>query len=103
MKESYETVTEALKDLKTRGYSEDFNLCDAGVENKSKKCIHPANQLNVIKYYRFEGFSNPDDNMVLYVIESTSGEKGVLLDAYGAYSGNISKEMINKLKMADHK
>jgi hypothetical protein len=53
----------------------------------------------VVKYYRFEGDSNPDDNTVLYVIETSRGEKGLLLDAYGAYSGNVSNEMIHKLKM----
>jgi hypothetical protein len=37
----------------------------------------------VIAYYRFEGASNPDDNVVLYVIETSRGEKGLLLDAYG--------------------
>ena len=28
-----------------------------------------------------------------------SGEKGLLVDAYGAYSGQISQEMIQKLKI----
>ncbi|UOB19464.1 phosphoribosylpyrophosphate synthetase [Abyssalbus ytuae] len=99
MRESYTTLTEAISDLQQHGYTEDFNLCEAGVENKAKKTIHNAVDLNVVKHYRFEGFTNPADNMVLYVIETTSGEKGLLVDAYGAYSGNISHEMIEKLRM----
>jgi hypothetical protein len=43
--------------------------------------------------------SNPGDNTILYVIETTSGEKGLLVDAYGMYSGNVSREMIEKLKI----
>tara|TARA_R110002073_G_scaffold96490_3_gene222829 strand:+ start:2588 stop:2707 length:120 start_codon:yes stop_codon:yes gene_type:complete len=39
----------------------------------------------VIKFYRFEGMSDLDDNMVLNVIETSAGEKGLLVDAYGAY------------------
>ena len=43
--------------------------------------------------------TNPGDNSVLYVINTDSGEKGLLVDAYGAYSGQISQEMIQKLKI----
>lgn len=99
MKNSYITLSEAIKDLQEKGYAEDFNLCDAGVENKSKKLIHKAEELDVVKFYRFEGNSNPEDNTILYVIETNTGHKGLLVDAYGAYSGNVSREMIEKLKI----
>jgi hypothetical protein len=99
MENSYISLSEAIKALQREGYTEDFNLCDAGVENKNKKSIHNATELDVIKYYRFEGMSSPDDNTILYVIETTSGEKGLLVDAYGVYSGNVFREMIEKLKM----
>lgn len=99
MNNSYTSLSDAITNLQEEGFTEDFNLCEAGVENKHKKQIHAAADLNVIKYYRFEGMSNPDDNTVLYVIETGTGEKGLLVDAYGAYSGNVPKEMIDKLKI----
>lgn len=99
MKVTYNTLVEAIQDLQKQGYTEDYNLCDAGVEHTQRKHVHEAANLKVVKYYRFEGMSNPDDNSVLYVIETTNGEKGLLLDAYGVYSGNVSKEMMEKLKM----
>lgn len=99
MENSYSTLSHAIEGLQKEGYIEDFNLCDAGVENKKKKSIYAASELNVVKYYRFEGMSNPGDNSVLYVIEANNGEKGLLVDAYGAYSGNISKEIIDKLRI----
>jgi hypothetical protein len=43
--------------------------------------------------------SNPDDNTVLYVITTASGEKGLLVDAYGAYAGNIPNELLEKLRI----
>ncbi len=100
MDNSYTSLAEAITNLQLEGFTADFNLCDAGVENKHKKEVHSADELNVVKYYRFEGMSNPDDNTILYVIETNSGEKGLLMDAYGAYSGNVSKELMDKLKMA---
>ncbi len=99
MEKSYTSLSEAINSLKDEGFTEDFNLCDAGVENKARKNIHKAVDLNVVKYYRFEGQTNPDDSTILYAIETSTGEKGLLVDAYGVYAGNVSREMIEKLKL----
>ena len=99
MENAYTSLSEAITELQKEGFTADFNLCDAGVEHKHKKIIHPASALNVVRYYRFEGDSNPEDNTVLYLIETTSGEKGLLLDAYGAYSGNVPDELMEMLKI----
>lgn len=75
MKKSYTSLSEAIRHLQAEGHTEDFNFCNAWVENKSRKRVHPATGLKVVQHYRFEGMSNPADNTVLYVIETTSGEK----------------------------
>jgi hypothetical protein len=99
MKNSYSSLSIAIQDLQKEGYTADFNLCNAGVEHKHKKRIHKATELDVIKFYRFEGMSNPEDNTILYVIETTAGEKGLLVDAYGMYAGNVPRDLIEKLNM----
>jgi hypothetical protein len=99
MERSYISLSEAITALQLEGYTADFNLCAAGLEHKIKKTVHAASDWNVVRYYRFEGASDPDDNMVLYVIETSLGEKGLLMDAYGAYSGNVPDELIQKLKI----
>lgn len=99
MRNYYDTLSEAIEDLRKYGFTEDFNLCSIGLENKSKKYTCPAGDLAVLKFYRFEGLTNPDDNAVLYAIETAGGDKGLLVDAYGAYSGEIPTEMLQKLKM----
>ncbi|RRQ50731.1 phosphoribosylpyrophosphate synthetase [Maribacter algicola] len=99
MEKSYKSLSEAINELKKEGFSEDFNLCDVGIENKAKRNIHKTVDLNVLKYYRFEGQTNPDDSTILYVIETSTGERGLLVDAYGVYAGNVSLEMIEKLKI----
>ncbi|HAV55733.1 MAG TPA: phosphoribosylpyrophosphate synthetase, partial [Aequorivita sp.] len=48
---------------------------------------------------RFEGMTNPGDNTILYLIETNDGIKGLLVDAYGADQGEVSPEMIQKLKL----
>ena len=99
MKNSYPSLSVAIQDLQKEGYTADFNLCNAGDEHKHKKSIHKATELDVIKFYRFEGMSDPDDNTILYVIETTTGEKGLLVDAYGMYAGNVPQDLIKKLKI----
>ncbi|MDC6352496.1 phosphoribosylpyrophosphate synthetase [Zeaxanthinibacter sp. PT1] len=99
MDKTYTSLSVAISALQEEGYTEDFNLSDDGLENKKRKTVHPADELDVVKHYRFEGMSNPADNTVLYVIETKSGEKGLLVDAYGAYSGQMPKGMVDKLKI----
>lgn len=86
--------------LKTNeGYTEDFNLLDDHLELKSKEEKFSAEEFVVDQVFRFEGASNPSDNAVLYSITTTSGRKGILVDAYGVYSGQISDEMLAKLDL----
>ncbi|MCC4214055.1 phosphoribosylpyrophosphate synthetase [Leeuwenhoekiella parthenopeia] len=99
MKNTYSSLSKAIEDLKDKGYDTDFNLVDEGIESKHLKKTWNAGQIEVEDAFRFEGMTNPGDNSVLYLINTHSGEKGLLVDAYGAYSGQISQEMIQKLKI----
>lgn len=47
--------------------------------------------------------SNPDDNAILYAITTSNNQKGTLVDGYGISSGQISKEMMKKLDLKDHR
>ncbi|KAA3619135.1 MAG: phosphoribosylpyrophosphate synthetase [Flavobacterium sp.] len=99
MKNSYDTLTEAINDLTKMGYDVDFNLVNEGVESKGLKAKWQACDLEVVKYYRFEGMTNPGDNTILYVIETNDGKKGLLVDNYSAKGTDISPEMIKKLNI----
>lgn len=83
---TYDTLTEALNDLRQRGYGLDYNLTGAqACCDEAQEALGP-DELTIKEVYRFEGDSNPDDNMVLYAIESrkTPTNKGVLVAAYGS-------------------
>ncbi|HET8576122.1 MAG TPA: hypothetical protein VFO18_03410, partial [Methylomirabilota bacterium] len=51
----------------------------------SGKTFEPG-ELMVREYYRFEGISDPDDLAIVYALESRSGVRGTLVDAFGVYS-----------------
>jgi hypothetical protein len=86
----YGTLSEALADLEKRGFTHSFGGKETGV------ALQP-DEFEIVEFYRFEGMSNPDDSSVIYAIQSQTGLKGVLVDAYGVYSDPLKAEMISKL------
>ena len=97
---STDTVTDALKELKRRGYTVDFNIAfDKIICSDNKICLNP-HEFEIVEVFRFEGDSNPSDEDVVYAIESKDGNvKGTMTSAYGMYAETISSEMIQKLSM----
>ncbi|MGZ8544590.1 MAG: hypothetical protein ACXWV0_04800 [Flavisolibacter sp.] len=68
------------------GYTEDFRVSDLGLESLNKPVTYKPEEIEVVNFYRFEGESDPDDNAILYIIETNDGTKGTLIDAYGVYN-----------------
>ncbi len=95
---TFETLSEAIADLKTRGYLNDFNLHPEWIECPPINLKLKPEEFHIDEVYRFEGATDPDDSAVLYAISSSS-LKGLLVDAYGAYSGSLSEEMITRLRI----
>lgn len=92
---AYDTVSEAVNDLKKRGYIMDFNLDeDCIVCNEDK--FNP-DDFTIVEVYRFEGDSDPADEAVVYAIQSNKGHKGILVNGYGPSSESMSLEMAKKL------
>lgn len=99
MHHDYDTLTEALQALQKEGYTLDFNMKEHCIECKSLDQTWKPREFTIVKTYRFEGMSNPDDNSVLYAVETSDDQKGTLLDAYGAYSEALDPEMIQKFRV----
>ncbi len=93
----YDTVSEAVKGLKSRGFTEDFNLKENCIICNTQKFNHW--EFEITEFYRFEGDSDPGDEAVVYGIESHNGLKGVLVNSYGYQSETISNEIAKKLRI----
>jgi hypothetical protein len=91
----YDTVSEAVKGLKSRGFTVDFNL--------EKNCLicekgkFDPDDFEIVEVHRFEGNSDPADEAVVYGIESTNEVKGVLVNGYGISADQLSSDMAKKL------
>ena len=70
----------------TDGYTEDFKVSEQGLESLNKQKKYKPEQIQIVNFFRFEGMSGSGDNAVLYVIETTDGTKGTLIDACGVYN-----------------
>ena len=95
---NYDTVTEALNDLKSKGYTINFNIAfDKIICQKTKICLNP-HEFEITETHRFEGDTNPSDEDIVYAVESRDGMmKGVITSAYGMYADTVSTDMIKKL------
>ena len=86
---------------KERGIYREFRMNDTGdVTLQDSTQTYRAEDLKIVKSYRFEGDSNPDDNAVLYVIEDSLGNKGYIIDSYGAesnYPADLFDDFIRKI------
>ncbi|WP_350286966.1 phosphoribosylpyrophosphate synthetase [uncultured Croceitalea sp.] len=99
MKKYYDTLSLAVEDLQKQGYTEDLNLKRDCLECRALDYKILADEFEVDSMYRFEGDSNPDDSSILFAISSDSYKiKGLLIDAYGAYSDPLTTDMIEKLR-----
>jgi len=95
--QSFTTLIDALADVKSRGYTEDFAIeADCLYCGDLDLRLNPE-EFHVDEFYRFEEDSNPEDNAVLYAISSSTGVKGTLVDGYGAYAEHMNFEMAKKL------
>lgn len=92
------TLSEILSKLKSEGYTVDFNL-----QENCLICAGDSLKINpedfvVDRHFRFEGNTDPGDEAIVYAISSQKNNiKGVLVNAYGIYSDDMTNEMVKIL------
>ncbi len=82
---SYESLVDALDDLRKRGYEADFEL--------QLNCLYCSDldvrlyeeEFHIDEVYRFKGDSNPGNNAVVYALTSPTGVKGTIVNGPGAF------------------
>jgi len=77
------SMVSCLSKVVDDGYKEDFIATREGLESSTTRKLYGPNEVKVITSFRFEGFSDPHDSAVLYVLETSDGVKGTLIDGCG--------------------
>ena len=93
------TLSQVLDILRERGITRGIRM------NEEKQFIledteitYKPSDLCIVKSYRFEGDSNPDDNAVLYVLQDKDGLQSIIIDSYGAESNYNGEEFDDFLR-----
>lgn len=79
------------------GYTDSYRLsgnCLVGLETKSN---YLPKDVTIVKEHRYEGMSNPSDMSLLYVLETSDGNKGTLLASYGPNADVDLYEFMNAI------
>lgn len=83
----YDSVSKALDELNENGFNYDFNKHeDVILKNPDK--------FEIKHIYRYEGESNPDDEAIVFGIQSKSGKKGVYVSGFAANSNNETTQLL---------
>ncbi|MEO5777741.1 MAG: hypothetical protein ABIQ27_12620 [Flavobacterium sp.] len=92
----YAPVLKALEELKSMGFTIDFNLLEEDI-------MHNPNSYEILHIYRYEGDSNPDDEAIVYGIKSNTGEKGVFVAGFSANSESRAAQVLLELSIKGNK
>lgn len=79
--------SKVIERLEERGYGKEIAVVRSGAQFGGEGKAYPAEDLKIVKVYRFEGESDPADMSVIYAMQAQDGSKGFMINAYGSYSG----------------
>lgn len=96
--DSMKTLTSCTHMLSQKGFKAQFKALKNGLESLDTHEVFQPEDIKIVDFYRFEGESDPSDNVILYAIETNSGERGTLTDAYGAYYDAKVSEFIKEVE-----
>jgi len=97
------SLSSCLNRIVADGYGEDFQVTENGLEALQTGKRYTPQEVQIINFFRFEGYTNPDDNAILYVIETMDGVKGTLIDAYGTYTDHKIGSFIQEVESIQKK
>ncbi len=92
------TLSTSLKEAVARGFTANYKVISRGLTLEDEKIIYTPADIKITNFYRFEGYNDPDDSSILFLLETTTGNKGTLLDAYGVYADPVISDFIRRVK-----
>lgn len=72
-----------IEEYQRKGYTHSYRYKEGQLVDVNSKISYSPKDIYIIAEHRYEGMSNPSDLSILYVLETTEGEKGTYLMGYG--------------------
>ncbi len=95
--DKYDTLMIAVDHLTKKGYTEDFKAGKKVITGLYSKKEYNPDDLTIVKTFRFDGMTNPEDDVELFAIKAKDGTLGTLVLSYSAeHDQNV--ELIKAIK-----
>ncbi len=93
------SLADLLRELAAAGYDDDFRAEADGLLRASRHaCLHAPAAMRIDRVHRFEGVSDPDDEMIVFALTCREhGVKGTYVVPYGPSMAAIDAEMVRRL------
>ena len=98
----YDTLSQATNALTENGYTESFRAEQNHIVGSGSKKQYLPTELKIVKTYRFEGLTNPQDSTAVFALEAQDGTKGTLVMSYSS-KHNQNVELIKQIPDKSHK
>lgn len=95
----FDTLVDAQNALIERGFTEQFDAKDGEICGIAGEKKYSPEDLKIVGDCRFEGMSNPADNMILYAIVANDGTKGTMVDNVGGPESAQDADLIRAIPM----
>ncbi len=96
--EKMATLSEAVNKAVKDGYTENFKFSSIGLTTEPEGRYYSPQEVRILNFFRFEGYSDPQDNAVLYLLETADHKKGLLVDAYGMYADDKLSNFLHEVE-----
>ncbi len=95
----FDTLLQAIKAMEATGYRTGFYMKAYGLEDPKTKKTYAVEDIKNIEYMRIDApLSDPDEESVLYLIETTDENKGWISDSFGIYSDSNLINLISEVE-----
>lgn len=92
------TLSSVHTKMMQEGYTHNFKVTGQGLQLEGAEKTYSPEEVEVVNFYRFEGESDPGDNAILYVIRTSDGTQGTLIDAYGMYADEKTNAFMQQVE-----
>lgn len=97
-KHNLKPMKEIMAELSAKGFNKNFRIEGNRLISNETRKTYASDEVQLVDFYRFEGDSNPGDSSILYALETASGEKGTLINNYGAGANLETDEFLQRIE-----
>jgi|GEM_PF-2829710 len=95
----FDSLLQAIEEISKEGFSIEFVSNEKGLFNPNNNKSYLPEDIASIEIVRlYSPFSSPDEDSILYLLETRDSQKGWISDSYSIYADIFLTEHINSIR-----